>query len=163
MEGSEAGRVLLQEDVMEFVNSIAKIVHMEVSLHGGSPNKNIGDAFLLVWKLPRGFTSRDIPRIQDLPKPALVLDSLRSASSQERDPKETGTAEVAGLQKEGYEGARVFNIEASPGWKMASFVDRSFKTLAGWFLRLLKPALARIATTVALMVYMILLRFTSLG
>ena len=47
---------------MEFVNSIAKIVHMEVSLHGGSPNKNIGDAFLLVWKLPRGFTSRDIPR-----------------------------------------------------------------------------------------------------
>ena len=47
---------------MEFVNSIAKIVHMEVSLHGGAPNKNIGDAFLLVWKLPRGYTSRDIPR-----------------------------------------------------------------------------------------------------
>lgn len=39
---------VLQEEVMEFVNSIAKIVHMEVSLHGGSPNKNIGDAFLLV-------------------------------------------------------------------------------------------------------------------
>ena len=38
----------LQEEVMEFVNSIAKIVHMEVSLHGGAPNKNIGDAFLLV-------------------------------------------------------------------------------------------------------------------
>jgi class 3 adenylate cyclase len=42
-----------QEDVMEFVNSIAKIVHMEVSLHGGAANKNIGDAFLLVWKFPR--------------------------------------------------------------------------------------------------------------
>ena len=39
---------VLQEEVMEFVNSIAKIVHMEVSLHGGFPNKNIGDAFLLV-------------------------------------------------------------------------------------------------------------------
>lgn len=43
---------------MEFVNSIAKIVHMETSLHGGFPNKNIGDAFLLVraplshYKLP---------------------------------------------------------------------------------------------------------------
>ena len=47
---------------MEFVNSIAKIVHMEVSLHGGSPNKNIGDAFLLVWKLPKGYTSKDVPR-----------------------------------------------------------------------------------------------------
>ena len=37
---------------MEFVNSIAHIVHQEVSLHGGAANKNIGDAFLLVWKLP---------------------------------------------------------------------------------------------------------------
>lgn len=42
---------VLQEEVMEFVNSIAKIVHMEVSLHGGFPNKNIGDAFLLVRPL----------------------------------------------------------------------------------------------------------------
>ncbi len=39
---------VLQEDVMEFVNTIAKIVHMETSLHGGFPNKNVGDAFLLV-------------------------------------------------------------------------------------------------------------------
>ena len=41
---------VLQEGIMEFVNSIAKIVHMEVAMHGGSANKNIGDAFLLVWK-----------------------------------------------------------------------------------------------------------------
>ena len=39
---------------MGFVNTIAKIVHREVSLHGGAPNKNIGDAFLLVWKFPDG-------------------------------------------------------------------------------------------------------------
>eukprot|EP00899_Mesostigma_viride_P006218 jgi/Mesvir1/15598/Mv03208-RA.1 len=44
---------VLQEQVMEFVNSIARIVHMEVSLHSGSANKNIGDAFLLVWKFPK--------------------------------------------------------------------------------------------------------------
>ena len=43
---------VLQEDVMEFVNSIARIVHMEVSLHGGAPNKNVGDAFLLVHQNP---------------------------------------------------------------------------------------------------------------
>ena len=30
---------VLQEDVMEFVNSISKIVHMEVSLHGGFPQQ----------------------------------------------------------------------------------------------------------------------------
>ena len=49
---------VLQEDIMEFVNSIAKIVHMEVSLHGGFPNKNIGDAFLLVRAPPRGVQAR---------------------------------------------------------------------------------------------------------
>eukprot|EP00887_Chlorella_sp_A99_P003219 scaffold9.g3219.t1 len=48
---------VLQEEVMEFVNSIAKIVHVEVALHGGAANKNIGDAFLLVWKLP-GLSSK---------------------------------------------------------------------------------------------------------
>ncbi|KAL4447395.1 hypothetical protein ABPG75_004614 [Micractinium tetrahymenae] len=45
---------VLQEEVMEFVNSIAQIVHQEVALHGGAANKNIGDAFLLVWKLSGG-------------------------------------------------------------------------------------------------------------
>jgi hypothetical protein len=45
---------------MEFVNSIAKIVHMEVALHDGSANKNIGNAFLLVWKFPPGVELRDI-------------------------------------------------------------------------------------------------------
>ena len=43
---------VLQEQVMEFVNTIAAIVHREVHMHGGAANKNIGDAFLLVWKFP---------------------------------------------------------------------------------------------------------------
>mmetsp|Transcript_3670 Transcript_3670/g.4918 ORF Transcript_3670/g.4918 Transcript_3670/m.4918 type:complete len:841 (+) Transcript_3670:546-3068(+) len=51
---------VLQEGVMEFVNSIAQIVHMEVSLHGGSANKNIGDAFLLVWKFPKECTLEQV-------------------------------------------------------------------------------------------------------
>ena len=40
----------LQEEVMIFVNNIAEIVHMIVDRFQGSANKNIGDAFLLVWK-----------------------------------------------------------------------------------------------------------------
>ena len=51
---------VLQEDIMEFVNTIGKIVHMEVHLHGGSANKNIGDAFLLVWKFPKDITLEDV-------------------------------------------------------------------------------------------------------
>ncbi|CAK86482.1 unnamed protein product (macronuclear) [Paramecium tetraurelia] len=43
---------VLQEDVMVFVNEIAEIVHFTVDTYGGSVNKNIGDAFLLVWKYP---------------------------------------------------------------------------------------------------------------
>jgi len=41
---------LLQEEVMIFVNEMASIVHSIVDKYAGSANKNIGDAFLLVWK-----------------------------------------------------------------------------------------------------------------
>lgn len=53
---------VLQEGVMSFVNTIAEIVHSEVHLHDGAANKNIGDAFLLVWKFRPGFTC-DPPRL----------------------------------------------------------------------------------------------------
>ena len=36
---------------MVFVNKLAHIVHSSTDKHGGAANKNIGDAFLLVWKL----------------------------------------------------------------------------------------------------------------
>jgi class 3 adenylate cyclase len=35
---------------MLFVNEVAEIVHSLVDSMSGSANKNIGDAFLLVWK-----------------------------------------------------------------------------------------------------------------
>ena len=35
---------------MIFVNEIAQIVHGVVDMYQGAANKNIGDAFLLVWK-----------------------------------------------------------------------------------------------------------------
>ena len=41
---------ILQTRVMTFVNTIAEIVHSVVDRFGGAANKNIGDAFLLVWK-----------------------------------------------------------------------------------------------------------------
>ncbi len=43
---------------MIFVNQIGEIVHNVVDSYSGAPNKNIGDAFLLVWK----FGDRDIVR-----------------------------------------------------------------------------------------------------
>eukprot|EP00923_Selenidium_pygospionis_P054336 GHVN01094665.1.p1 GENE.GHVN01094665.1~~GHVN01094665.1.p1 ORF type:complete len:911 (-),score=217.07 GHVN01094665.1:119-2851(-) len=43
---------VLREEVMVFVNRIAEIVHTVVDDFSGSANKNIGDAFLMVWKFP---------------------------------------------------------------------------------------------------------------
>jgi len=41
----------LQEEVMLFVNRIAHILHSIVAQCDGAANKNIGDAFLMTWKL----------------------------------------------------------------------------------------------------------------
>eukprot|EP00392_Amoebophrya_sp_AT5.2_P002930 g2935.t1 len=43
----------LEEDVMVFVNSIGHIVHKCVHRWSGVANKNIGDAFLVLWKIDR--------------------------------------------------------------------------------------------------------------
>ncbi len=40
----------LEEDVMVFVNRIGEIIHEIVNENSLSANKNIRDAFLLVWK-----------------------------------------------------------------------------------------------------------------
>mmetsp|Transcript_32582 Transcript_32582/g.49821 ORF Transcript_32582/g.49821 Transcript_32582/m.49821 type:complete len:350 (+) Transcript_32582:1594-2643(+) len=41
---------VLQEGVMLFVNEIGEICHSIVDRYSGAANKNIGDAFLMVWK-----------------------------------------------------------------------------------------------------------------
>lgn len=41
---------VLQGDIMTYVNRVAEITHSMVDRYGGSANKNIGEAFLLVWK-----------------------------------------------------------------------------------------------------------------
>ena len=42
---------ILREGVMLFVNEIGDICHGIVDLYSGAANKNVGDAFLFVWKL----------------------------------------------------------------------------------------------------------------
>jgi hypothetical protein len=36
---------------MLFVNKIGELVHSSVYRYGGSANKNIGEAFLMIWPL----------------------------------------------------------------------------------------------------------------
>jgi len=42
---------VLKEKVMLFVNQVGEIVHGCVDDYHGAPNKNIGEAFLLIWRL----------------------------------------------------------------------------------------------------------------
>ena len=41
----------LEDEIMTFVNSVARIVHNEVTRWGGVCNKNLGNAFLMVWRV----------------------------------------------------------------------------------------------------------------
>ena len=41
----------LKDEIMTFVNSVARIVHEEVTRWGGSCNKNLGNAFLMIWRI----------------------------------------------------------------------------------------------------------------
>ena len=45
----------LQDQVMLFTNSVGEIVHQACHDNRGEPNKNIGDAFLIVWR-PRSLS-----------------------------------------------------------------------------------------------------------
>ncbi len=64
---------VLQEGVMLFVNEIAEITHGIVDQFSGAANKNIGDAFLLVWK----FHEDDVSYHEDSETITLKNESFR--------------------------------------------------------------------------------------
>ena len=53
-------RQVLQKDVVRVVNCCARHVHSSVHDNNGAPNKNIGDAFLVVWKCKGGLSVREV-------------------------------------------------------------------------------------------------------
>lgn len=55
----------LQEEVMLFVNRIAFIIHGIVVQCSGAANKNIGDAFLLTWKIPQDSEPHAVSMLAD--------------------------------------------------------------------------------------------------
>lgn len=54
---------VLGEDTLLFVNEIADLVHSEVHRLGGAANRNLGDSFLLVWRMPQLIPTEEL---QDL-------------------------------------------------------------------------------------------------
>merc|ERR1719440_902014 len=54
--------MVLQKDVMTFVNQVAEIVHGVVDDFGGAPNRSDGDAFLIIWNID----GLDQPQVEKL-------------------------------------------------------------------------------------------------
>jgi class 3 adenylate cyclase len=67
----------LRTDIMVFVNTCADIVHACAKEHRGFPNKNVGDAFLMVWRsaLPRRACGLGPPALGTPRNASVVKDS----------------------------------------------------------------------------------------
>ena len=65
---------ILQHRVMVFVNQVGEIVHGITDEYHGAPNKNIGDAFLMIWRLNHGgvYDIKKVTRLADLSVMAFV-------------------------------------------------------------------------------------------
>lgn len=57
----------LKEEVLIFANTIALILHEAVHSFNGTANRNLGDAFLVVWKLPPKYQQQAIYMMSDKP------------------------------------------------------------------------------------------------
>jgi class 3 adenylate cyclase len=78
----------LQGDIFLFVNTVAEIVHSEVSRCQGAANKNIGEAFLVAWKLPKDLLEEDLDLVvnsgADSTEVACLPAARRNAIDQSR-------------------------------------------------------------------------------
>lgn len=82
----------LEGDVMIFVNRIGEIVHQIVNENCGSANKNIGDAFLLVWKFPEDVTSTKSPENLMFPIPAQFVNVNHASCPEDSKDNFTDTS-----------------------------------------------------------------------
>ena len=57
---------VLQEQTMIFVNEISEIVHSSIDKFNGNVNKNLGDCFLVAWKINKKSYEKDRDKILEL-------------------------------------------------------------------------------------------------
>jgi class 3 adenylate cyclase len=82
--------LLLERDVLTFVNTIAEIVHSVAGHWGGQCNKNLGNAFIIIWRIGDEVTLHSqqnnqkgngrLTTIQSMATGAVDRDILRSRS-----------------------------------------------------------------------------------
>jgi len=95
--------VHMGDDIMDFINDVARVVHENVSTWGGQCNKNLGGSFLMTWKIPEGYTrgsaNVDVSRIPYVAKVAdrALIGFLRVIADLNRDERILAYRDRAGL------------------------------------------------------------------
>eukprot|EP00418_Pyrodinium_bahamense_P049932 CAMPEP_0179173142 /NCGR_PEP_ID=MMETSP0796-20121207/85425_1 /TAXON_ID=73915 /ORGANISM="Pyrodinium bahamense, Strain pbaha01" /LENGTH=1058 /DNA_ID=CAMNT_0020876339 /DNA_START=138 /DNA_END=3312 /DNA_ORIENTATION=+ len=118
---------VLQEKTMVFVNQVAKIVHRIVDEHLGAANKNVGEAFLVVWRV--GLYEEELrPKIADLSVASFI--QVMSAVSRDQHLAELGS-HPALLAKSGSYRVRLgFGLHL--GWAIEGAIGSEFKIDASY-------------------------------
>jgi class 3 adenylate cyclase len=117
---------VLQAKVMVFVNQIAEILHAIVDIHCGAPNKNIGDAFLVVWLIDAR-RKEDIPLKQSRMSELAVLAFAKSHAAVTKSPVLQEYAKHPGLI------ARILNYRVRlgfglhMGWAIEGAIGSQYK------------------------------------
>ena len=130
---------ILQKDVMVFVNEIAHVVHKIVDNFSGNANKNIGDAFLLVWKFPEEFVLNEnqqlklsnhnfVRQLADMS----VISFLKIIAEINKNPKILKYKEHPGLNQRmpGYSVKMGFGLHQ--GWAIEGAIGSEFKIDASY-------------------------------
>eukprot|EP00929_Paragymnodinium_shiwhaense_P078578 TRINITY_DN40749_c0_g1_i1.p1 TRINITY_DN40749_c0_g1~~TRINITY_DN40749_c0_g1_i1.p1 ORF type:complete len:925 (-),score=106.14 TRINITY_DN40749_c0_g1_i1:119-2893(-) len=133
---------VLQARIMTFVNQIAEIVHGVVNEYNGAPNKNHGDAFLIIWRLEKERTLEKTQRVAEMSVVAFaqILGSLH------RSPVLASYREHPGLQMRLGTNCRVhLTFGLHLGWAIEGAVGSEYKIDASY----LSPNVS-IATSVEL-------------
>ena len=130
---------VLQGDVMMFVNDIASIVHTTVYHFSGAPNKNIGDAFLLVWKLSTNINSEtmDLSLLTEKhgcrqTADMAVMSFMKILAQIHKNPRILKYRQHVGLNRRmpGYSVAMGFGLHA--GWAIEGAIGSEFKIDASY-------------------------------
>jgi len=89
---------VLRPEVVQVVNQFAYYVHSAVSQNYGAPNKNIGDAFLLVWKPKPGVSASQMANSALRSYVQIILEISSSKELHEWAQREDVQARLPGFK-----------------------------------------------------------------
>ncbi|MEW5318157.1 MAG: hypothetical protein WDW38_009402 [Sanguina aurantia] len=102
-------------DVRRFTDTTEVLLHTAVAVHGGAANKNIGDAFLLVWKFPKGYTMEDVIESTGITQAVETSSGRLSAPSAVYPPPPTTPTRTARQESKAVRSIQTGSLQANLG------------------------------------------------